>query len=153
MGIHQEPENGRLCEEAQDKSEIGVLCERYTSVFTKYDGRVPVPTVPYHLPSMHHVTIDANGVQKLLTEETINKANGPDIIQNTVLKENNREFAPILKIYSDNLLGMDGSPKTGSPRMWSGYTRKALSKKLYITDPSPSQVSRARFSNTSYYLK
>ena len=36
--------NGRLCEEAQDKAEI--LCEQYTSVFTKDDGRVPVPTVP-----------------------------------------------------------------------------------------------------------
>ena len=44
-------------------------------------------------------------------------------------------------------------PYRSSPLMWSGYTRKALSKKLEITDPSPSQVSRARFSNTSYSLK
>ena len=86
--------NGRLCEEAQDKAEI--LCEQYTSVFTKDDGRAPVPTVPYNLPSMPHVTIDANGVQKLLTEVKINKANGPDLIPNTVLKECNRELAPIL---------------------------------------------------------
>ena len=86
--------NGRLCEEAQDKAEI--LCEQYTSVFTKDDGRVPVPTVPYNLPSMPHLTIDANGVQKLLTEVKINKANGPDLIPNTVLKECNRELAPIL---------------------------------------------------------
>ena len=86
--------NGRLCEEAQDKAEI--LCEQYTSVFTKDDGIVPVPTVPYNLPSMPHLTIDANGVQKLLTEVKINKANGPDLIPNTVLKECNRELAPIL---------------------------------------------------------
>ena len=86
--------NGRLCEEAQDKAEI--LCEQYTSVFTKDDGREPVPTVPYNLPSMPHVTIDANGVQKLLTEVKINKANGTDLIPNTVLKECNRELAPIL---------------------------------------------------------
>ena len=86
--------NGRLCEEAQDKAEI--LRERYTSVFTKNDGQAPAPTVPYNLPSMPHVTIDANVVQQLLTEVTINKANGPDIIPNTVLKENNRELAPIL---------------------------------------------------------
>ena len=76
--------NGRLCEEAQDKAEI--LCEQYTSVFTKDDGRAPVPTVPYNLPSMPHVTIDANGDQKLLTEVKINKANGPDLIPNAVLK-------------------------------------------------------------------
>ena len=86
--------NGRLCEESQDKAEI--LCEQYTSVFTKDDGRVPVPTVPYNLPSMLHLTIDANGVNKLLTEVNINKANGPDLIPNTVLKECNRELAPIL---------------------------------------------------------
>ena len=38
------------CEEAKDKAEI--LCEQYTLVFTKDDGRVPVLTVPYNLPSM-----------------------------------------------------------------------------------------------------
>ena len=87
--------NGRSCKEApEDKAQI--LCEQYTSVFTKYDGRAPVPTVPYNLPSMPRVTIDANGVQKLLTEVKINKANGPDLIPNTVLKECNRELAPIL---------------------------------------------------------
>ena len=58
--------------------------EEYTSVFTKDDGRVPVPTVPYNLPSMPHLTIDANGVQSLLTEVKINKANGPDLIPNAV---------------------------------------------------------------------
>ncbi len=73
---------GRLCNEAQDKAEI--ICEQYTSVFTKDDGRVPVPTVPYNLPSMPHLTIDANGVQKLLTEVQINKANVPDRVQSEI---------------------------------------------------------------------
>ena len=82
---------GRLCKEAQDKAEI--LCEQYTSVFTKDDGRVPVPTVPYNLASMPHLTIDANGVQKLLTEVQINKANVPDRVQ-SVISTNFDRYGP-----------------------------------------------------------
>ena len=79
-------------------------------VFTKDDGRVP--TVPYNLQSMPHLTINANGVQTLFSEVKINKANGPDLITNTVLKECNRELAPILtdifrKSLRDGRLPMD----------------------------------------------
>ena len=45
---------------------------------------------------MPHLTIDVNGVQKLLTEIKIDKANGPDLTPNTVLKKCNRELAPML---------------------------------------------------------
>ena len=46
---------------------------------------------------MPRLAIDANGIQKLLTEVKINKANGPNIIPNTVLKDFNRELAPIFR--------------------------------------------------------
>ena len=78
------------------QGKVEILCEQYTSVFTKDDSRVPVPNVPYNLPSMPHFSIDDNGVRKLLKEIKIHKANGPDLIPNRVLKECHEELAPIM---------------------------------------------------------
>ena len=77
--------NGRLCEEAHEKAEI--MAKQYNSVFTKDNPHVPTPEILYCLPRMPEITIDVNGVMKLLQELKVNKAPGPDLIPNRVLKE------------------------------------------------------------------
>ena len=86
--------NGRLCEEAHEKAEI--MANQYNSVFTKDNPHVPTPGILYCLPRMPEITIDVNGVMKLLQELKVNKAPGPDLIPNRVLKECYIELSPIL---------------------------------------------------------
>ena len=86
--------NGRLCEEAHEKAEI--MAKQYNSVFTKDNPHVPTPEILYCLPRMPEITIDVNGVMKLLQELKVNKAPGPDLIPNRVLKECYIELSPIL---------------------------------------------------------
>ena len=56
--------NGILFEEAHEKAEI--LAKQYNSVFTKDNLRVPTPENLYCLPRMPEITIEVNGVMKLL---------------------------------------------------------------------------------------
>ena len=56
--------NGRLCVEAHEKAEI--LAKQYNSVFTKDNPQVPTPEILYYLPRMPEITIEVNGVMKLL---------------------------------------------------------------------------------------
>ena len=56
--------NGRLCEEAHEKAEF--MAKQYNSVFTKDNPHVPTPEILYCLPRMPEITIDVNGVMKLL---------------------------------------------------------------------------------------
>ena len=86
--------NGRLCEEAHEKAEI--MAKQYNSVFTKDNPHVPTPGILYCLPRMPEITIYVNGVMKLLQELKVNKAPGPDLIPNRVLKECYIELSPIL---------------------------------------------------------
>ena len=85
---------GKLCEDARGKAEI--LCNQYTSVFTKDDPRIPVPDVPFNLLQMPVFTISDNGIKKLLEEIKVHKANGPDLLPNRVLRECSEELAPFL---------------------------------------------------------
>ena len=72
------------------------MAKQYNSVFTKDNPHVPTPEILYCLPRMPEITIDVNGVMKLLHELKVNKAPGPDLIPNRVLKECYIELSPIL---------------------------------------------------------
>ena len=57
--------NGRLCcEEVHEKAEI--MAKQYNSVFTKDNLQVPTLEILYCLPRMPEITIEVNGVTKLL---------------------------------------------------------------------------------------
>ena len=73
---------------------------------------------------MPEITIDVNGVMKLLQELKVNKAPGPDLIPNRVLKEWYIELSPILTgLYKKSL--KDGH----LPRDWLSANVRNLQKR------------------------
>ena len=81
------------------------ICNRqFQSAFTcESDDEIPSKgTSPFTL--MGEITVDPNGVFKLLNNLKIHKAPGPDGLSARVLKECSSEIAPILAlIYNETL--------------------------------------------------
>ena len=85
---------GRRAETAEDKAEV--LQSQFTSIFTKEDTSIPLPTDYKQLPTMPNIIIQPNGVKQLLDSLDCNKATGPDLIPTRVLKECSTVLVPIL---------------------------------------------------------
>ena len=71
-----------------------ILNEYFSSVFTRKDDNVPC--LPALYPGICDPVIGLDGVVKLLRNLKPNKASGPDMIPNRVLKEAAVEIAPFL---------------------------------------------------------
>ena len=77
--------NGKLSTDSKSKAEI--LLEQFSSVFTKRTtGDMPIVTLQVD-ESLEHLKIEQKGVTKLLMNINPSKAQGPDKIPNSVLKE------------------------------------------------------------------
>ena len=97
FGINTLRENGFLKTNTLDKANI---CNRqFQSAFTREsDAEIPSKG------TLGEITVDPNGVLKLLNNLKIHKASGPDGLCARVLKERSSEIAPILgKIYNESL--------------------------------------------------
>ena len=102
FGINTLRENGILKTDTLDKANI---CNRqFQSAFTREsDAEIPSKGTSPFTP-MGEITVDTNGVLKLLNNLKIHKASGPDGLSARVLKECSSEFAPILAlIYNESL--------------------------------------------------
>ena len=81
------------------------ICNRqFQSAFTREsDAEIPSKGTSPFTP-MGEITVDPNGVLKLLINLKIHKASGPDGLSARVLKECSSEIAPILAlIYNESL--------------------------------------------------
>ena len=102
FGINTLRENGILKTDTLDKANI---CNRqFQSAFTREsDDEIPSKGTSPFTP-MGEITVDPNGVLKLLNNLKIHKAPGPDGLSTRVLKECSSEIAPILAlIYNETL--------------------------------------------------
>ena len=102
MGLATLRENGILKTDTLDKANI---CNRqFQSASTcESDDEIPSKGMSPFTP-MGEITVDPNGVLKLLNNLKIHKAPGPDGLSARVLKECSSEIAPILAlIYNETL--------------------------------------------------
>ena len=102
FGINTLRENGILKTDTLDKANI--FNRQFQSAFTREsDDEIPSKGTSSFTP-MGEITIDPNGVLKLLNNLKIHKAPGPDGLSARVLKECSSEIAPILAlIYNETL--------------------------------------------------
>ena len=102
FGINTLKENGILKTDTLDKANI---CNRpFQSAFTREsDDEIPSKGTSPFTP-MGEITVDPDGVLKLLNNLKIHKAPGTDGLSARVLKECSSEIAPILAlIYNETL--------------------------------------------------
>ena len=95
-------ENKILKTDTLDK--VNICNRQFQSDFThKSDAGIPSKGTSPFTP-MGEITVDPNGVLKLLNKLKIHKASGPDCLSARVLKECSSEIAPILAlIYNETL--------------------------------------------------
>ena len=105
FGINTLRENGILKTDTLDKANI---CNRqFQSAFTREsDAEIPFKgTSPFTpMDEITEITVDPNGVLKLLNNLKIHKASEPDGLSARVLQECSSEIAPILALIYNELL-------------------------------------------------
>ena len=108
FGINTRRENGILKTDTLDKA---YMCNRqFQSAFTREsDDEIPSKgTSPF--TRIGEITVDPNGVLKLLNNLKIHKAPGPDGLSARVLKECSSEIAPILALIYNEMLAQGTVP-------------------------------------------
>ena len=102
VGVSALKAGGRLFSDGLTKAEL--LSKQFSSVFTKEDkSNVDKLFGPYY-PDINDLTINIEGVEKLLFGLNPSKASGPDEIPCRLLKELSHELAPVLTaIFSQSL--------------------------------------------------
>ena len=111
----------------ENNAKANILNQQFSSVFTREDIQTMpvVPNSPY--PDIMNITVNIQGVAKLLCDLNPNKACGPDNISPRLLKEIANEIAPSLALLFQASLNT-------IPASW----KKALvtsATNLLITDP------------------
>ena len=114
--------DGKEITTGREKAEA--LSGQYDSIFTNEDLTDISCLLTPPAPRIKELTIDVNGVQKLLKNLDHKKANGPDQISTFILKECAEEIAPILtNIFTTSLA-------TGTtPSLWRTANIVAIFKK------------------------
>ena len=112
FGISSLKFNGLMYSDSSSKSEI--LNKQFQSVFTKKSTTATPRLLGNKYPSIGNLSITLKGVQKLLENNNISKAAGPDLIPGRMLNMLAPELVPIVHaIFTQNL-------DTGElPRHWS----------------------------------
>ncbi|XP_076461741.1 uncharacterized protein LOC143294196 [Babylonia areolata] len=95
-GVSPLRDQGRLF--ASPKEKANILNHQYKSVFTREKSSKILTPSGVSYPAMAEITIDKEGVRKLLKNINPYKAAGPDEIPAKVLKECADEIAPLLSI-------------------------------------------------------
>ena len=114
--------DGKEITTCREKAEA--LIKQYDSIFTNEDlTDIPCLLTP-PAPRIKELTLDVNGVQKLLKKLDPKKANGTDEISTYIIKECAEEIAPILtNIFTTSLV-------TGTtPSLWRTANIFAIFKK------------------------
>ena len=94
IGVSDLRVGSTLHNDNQEKAEI--LNDQFTSVFSKEDNS-PLPPIPDRgIPDISNIKITAEGVTKLLKNIKVDKASGPDLIPNYILKNCSSELSPAL---------------------------------------------------------
>lgn len=81
-----------------DTTKAQLLNDYFTSVFTPTSPSPPTPMDDLHIPDITDLSIDVNGVLKLMQEIDASKAAGPDGVPARFLKLWSAELAPILTL-------------------------------------------------------
>lgn len=113
--------NGNEITDATQKANI--LNEQYNSVFTDEDPTLPT-LGPCQIPAMPNITINTNGINKLLTGLNPAKASGPDLIPTRVLKECSDIISPYLQIIFQQSIDAGTAPSD-----WKHANVSAIYKK------------------------
>ena len=92
IGVSPLKTNGSLHYDSATKAEI--LVNQFKSVFTKTIGKLPYLSKQY--PNIDKLSVTQEGVLKLLLNLDMNKAMGPDLIPNIILKKCAKVLAPSL---------------------------------------------------------
>ena len=102
LGISALKDKGKLVSDATSKAEI--LSRQFSSVFTKNEGEDTATLAGPNYPLIDQLTINQEGVQKLLAGLNASKDAGPDCLPCRFLKEMAPELAPILtSIFNQSL--------------------------------------------------
>ena len=108
FGVGALGEGGVLKTDTLD--EAGICNGQFRSAFTRESGgEIPSKGTGPFTP-MGEITVDPNGVFKLLNNLKIHKAPGPDGLSARVLKECSSEIAPILALICDGTLAQGTVP-------------------------------------------
>ena len=94
IGVSPLKDRGQLTSDSLQKADI--LLRQFQSVFTKEDPTEPLPDI-HSVPIKHpltDITIDVNGVAKLLRNLNTAKACGPDAIPNKILASCADQLSP-----------------------------------------------------------
>jgi hypothetical protein len=79
-----------------DRDKAQALSNQFASVFTKEDlGYIPFDSTST-VPPIPDLTLNSNGILKLLRNLNTSKATGPDLLPARILKDTASEIAPIL---------------------------------------------------------
>ena len=96
-GVAPLKRDGIAYSDAKVKAEI--LNNQFTSVFTTEDPSKPLPDLgPSPHPTVADITVQQNGVNKLLQHLNPHKATGPDEVSARLLKETAQQVAPALTL-------------------------------------------------------
>ena len=96
-GVAPLKRDGIAYSDAKVKAEI--LNDQFTSVFTTEDPSKPLPDLgPSPHPTVADITVQQNGVLKLLQHLNPHKATGPDEVSARLLKETTQQVAPALTL-------------------------------------------------------
>ena len=105
MVVCKVPQKRRVWDQTGALDKANICKRQIQSAFTREsDAEIPSKgTSPFTLTG--EITVDPNGVLKLLNNLKIHKASGPDGLNARVLKEYSSEIAPILAlIYNESLV-------------------------------------------------
>ena len=92
------------CEIQDAKGKAEALSNQYCSVFTDED-LTDIPSMSgIAYPTISDINIDVEGVDKLLKNINVKKANGPDGVSSQILRDLSEELSPVIvKIFSQSL--------------------------------------------------
>ncbi len=108
IGVSPLTNAGTLHVDSKSKAEI--LLNQFSSVFTK-PTPAPMPALSSRSDcSIDSITVDSNGVSKLLSNLKVHKASGPDQIPNQVLKHCAEQLAPGVATLFQNSLDTSTLP-------------------------------------------
>ena len=133
-GVQPLKVNNKLITSDLGKAEA--LANQFQSVFTRENTdstTMPsLPNSPY--PDMPEITIQIEGVKKLLNGINVSKAIGPDEIPNQALKITADEIAPILAFISNNPWILASSHSIGEVQKFFLSSRRETLLILPTTD-------------------
>ncbi|XP_072020312.1 uncharacterized protein [Amphiura filiformis] len=134
MGVAPLKDGGYL--HADPKVKANILNKQFTSVFS-VDNSSALPELgPRQNPPMSNITVDLNGVIKLLKNLKPHTASGPDGIPAKLLKETAEELAPAVTLLFQASINQGRVPSHWKKACIVPIYKKEADQKLPTTAPS-----------------